>query len=143
MALGTSEAVLLGDYGTGGAPITTVQLSDFMPPIDNIVVFTEFLASTISDAVPYKALMRDVASPAEAAPGAGVNVDVLAVLKVRDDATGRIKTYSFPGPKAAIFVALPQGDRVTDAVMAQFCTDLGTATGKTYSPVVGYKVQRK
>lgn len=79
----------------------------------------------------------DINSIGDYVPGAGANVDKVAVLYFRDPTTGGVGKISIPCLIAADIENTPNGERVTSTAMTTIIGLLNTATGKSYTPLYG------
>lgn len=107
-----------------------------------LTTFATYLKTSVSDCTLNFHSFVDRTDDNEAAPGTGVDVDVLAIFVVKESA-GTIHRYSIPGPKAVIIEDTPQGRRITAAAQSAFATALSACTGLSFTELQGYVIEKK
>lgn len=131
---------LKGDMGRDPAVSKTVVNN----VIDKAAVatFAAYLKTSVTDCTLNYHSFVDRTDDNEAAPGTAVDVDVLAIFVVKEDA-GTIHKYAIPGPQAIIIEDTQQGRRILAATQTSFAAALSTATGLTFTPLQGYVIEKK
>jgi hypothetical protein len=140
MAWTKGVVVFIGDYGN---PESHLAKSMYRDITDSAALDTFVTALALrTDCNIYSKHFNSVTETGSGAPDASANVDIKAMIVVKDSADGSIHKFMIPAPKAADFEEQGQGDRYTDAALSAFVTALNVATGKTYIGLYGKKLQK-
>lgn len=107
-----------------------------------VATFATYLKTSVTDCTLNYHSFVDRTDDNEAAPGTSVDVDVLAIFVVKEDA-GTIHKYAIPGPQAAIIEVTQNGRRILAATQITFAAALSTLTGLTFTPLQGYIIEKK
>lgn len=110
--------------------------------LSELDTFAAYLKASVSDCSLNFISWCDRDEKNEAAPGAEVNVDRIAVFVVKES-EGTVHKYGIPGPKSTIIEDTPEGERITAAAQSAFATALSACTGLSFSELQGYIIQKK
>ena len=140
MAINKGTIVYVGDYGVPEAHKTKGVFRDVT---DDTALSTLATAlSAYTDANISGRVFSVHTDTGLGAPGASVNMDVKAMVVLRDSDDGSIIKFLIPAPINTIWDAEGQGDRMNDATLTAIATAVSTATGHTYVGLYGKKLQK-
>lgn len=132
--------VYKGDYGSPESNLSKGTFKDVLDSAKLDTLATALIA--FSDAVVAAKHFNSVTEVTTTPPGADANVDLKAMIVLKDTGDGSVIKFLIPAPKASLYEATEQGDRVTDANMATITAAVNAATGKTFTPLYGKIIQK-
>ena len=130
----------MGDYGN---PESHLSKGTFRDVTDSTALDTLATAlSAYTDCAIYAKHFNQVTETGAAAPGADANVDVKAMIVMKDSSDGTVVKFLIPAPVSTMFEQQDQGDRVTAVALAAIVAAVNAATGLTYVGMYGKKLQK-